>query len=98
MKELLTILIITVLISGCSKEKEPLLRQSEPFTSELKELKEYFNIPGLAVSIDQNGENIYREFFGVSDLENSTMVDSTTLFPIASITKVFFWDLGNEAC
>lgn len=89
MKELLKILILTVLISGCSEEKEPIDKQAEQFTSELIELKEYFKIPGLAVSIDKKGENIYREFFGVSDIENPTSLDATTLFPIASITKVF---------
>ncbi|GAB5472660.1 MAG: hypothetical protein Mars2KO_07590 [Maribacter sp.] len=89
MKNLLKILILTVLISGCSEEKEPIDKQAEQFTSELIELKEYFKIPGLAVSIDKKGENIYREFFGVSDIENPTSLDATTLFPIASITKVF---------
>lgn len=89
MKELLKILILTVLISGCSEEKEHIDKQAEQFTSELIELKEYFKIPGLAVSIDKKGENIYREFFGVSDIENPASLDATTLFPIASITKVF---------
>lgn len=89
MKNLLKILILTVLISGCSEEKEPIDKQAEQFTSELIELKKYFKIPGLAVSIDKKGENIYREFFGVSDIENPTSLDATTLFPIASITKVF---------
>lgn len=89
MKNLLKTLILTVLISGCSEEKEPIDKQAEQFTSELIELKEYFKIPGLAVSIDKKGENIYREFFGVSDIENPTSLDATTLFPIASITKVF---------
>ncbi|KXX69780.1 hypothetical protein AVL50_12890 [Flammeovirga sp. SJP92] len=63
--------------------------QTEKFTSELLELKEYFNIPGLAVSIEKEGETVYREYFGESDVENGTKLDSNTLFPIASITKVF---------
>ena len=89
MKKLIKILILAILILGCSEKKEPVNRQSKQFTSELIELKDYFKIPGLAVSIEKNGENIYREYFGAADLEKSINVGSTTLFPIASITKLF---------
>ena len=80
-------------IKNESEFEENLIRswieQAKQFTSELTELKDYFKIPGLAVSIEKNGENIYREYFGSADLEKSINVDSTILFPIASITKVF---------
>lgn len=89
MKTLIKILILTIFISGCSEKKEPVDRQAKQFTSELTELKDYFKIPGIAVSIEKNGENIYREYFGSADLEKSISVDSTILFPIASITKAF---------
>jgi CubicO group peptidase (beta-lactamase class C family) len=77
------------LISGCSEKKEPVDRLTKQFTSEIMELREYFKIPGLAVSIDKDGEIIYKDYFGFSDIVKSTELDSTTLFPIASITKVF---------
>lgn len=80
---------LLILFSSCADKEEKIDTQAEQFTSEILELKKYFKIPGLAVSIEKNGENIYREFFGVSDLENNTRLDSATLFPIASITKVF---------
>lgn len=83
------VFLFFIFFSSCSEKKEKLDKQPEQFTSELLELKEYFKIPGLAVSIEKNGDNIYREFFGVSNLETNIGVDSTTLFPIASITKVF---------
>ncbi len=80
---------LILLISGClSKNNEP-NDVSKNFTSELSQLKTLFKIPGLAVSIEQGGEIIYSKCFGFSDLENKTKVDSSTLFPIASITKVF---------
>ena len=82
-------MILTILISSCSHEKESIDKQAERFTSELLELKEFFKVPGLEVAVEKNGDNIYRNFFGVSNLETNTSVDSTTLFPIASITKVF---------
>lgn len=84
---LLTVLL--VLLFSCSEKKEQLDSSEEIFTSEMMELKEYFKIPGLAVSIDKNGENIYRRYFGESDRERSTKLDSAALFPIASLTKVF---------
>ncbi len=89
MKKLIKILIFAILISGCSEKKEPVDKPAKQFTSEIMELRDYFKISGLAVSIEKNGNNIYREYFGVSDVEYSINVDSTTLFPIASITKVF---------
>lgn len=78
-----------MLLSSCVEKKGRPDKQAERFTLELLQLKEYFKIPGLAVSIEKNGDTVYQEFFGVSDLERSANLDATTLFPIASITKVF---------
>jgi len=89
MKTVFKFIIIVLLLSSCSKKNDNPNAQKEKFTSELIELKEYFQIPGLAVSIEKNGENIYENYIGVSDVNKSTELDSITLFPIASITKVF---------
>ncbi|MDH7445981.1 serine hydrolase [Aquimarina sp. 2201CG14-23] len=90
MKQYLKIVVLLLIFfSSCAEKKNRIDKQAERFTSELLELKEYFKIPGLAVSIEENGDNVYQEFFGLSDIEMTTHVDSTTLFPIASITKVF---------
>ncbi|WP_298758289.1 serine hydrolase domain-containing protein [uncultured Psychroserpens sp.] len=89
MKLTLKFIILFLLISSCSKKEETQNKQSEKFTLELLELKEFFQIPGLAISIEKNGETIYRNYLGKSDIEKSNTLDSTTLFPIASITKVF---------
>ncbi|WP_378183832.1 hypothetical protein [Aquimarina sp. SS2-1] len=72
MKKLIEILILAILISGCSEKEESGDRQSKQFSSEIIELRDYFKIPGLAVSIDNDGEIIYRDYFGFSDIENST--------------------------
>jgi len=89
MKKRLKIICLSLLILSCSEKKKPVDQQAEQFTSEIIQLQDYFKIPGLAVSIEKNGETIYRDFFGVSDVESKTKVDAATLFPIASITKVF---------
>ncbi|OEK05964.1 hypothetical protein BFP71_07590 [Roseivirga misakiensis] len=66
-----------------------MVHENEVFTEELTELKAFFSIPGLSATIAQGDEVIYEEFFGYSDLQNKTAVDSQTAFPIASITKLF---------
>lgn len=89
MKFPLNVFFLLFLAYGCTEPKEETDLRADQFTTELSELKEFFQIPGLAVSIDQNGSNIYRDYLGVSDRAQNLAVDSTTLFPIASITKVF---------
>lgn len=85
----LKFIIILLLVSGCVKSDDDKHRNVEKFTSEILELKDYFQIPGLAISIEKDGNVIYKNYIGVSDLENQIKLDSTALFPIASITKVF---------
>ncbi|MEM7162628.1 MAG: serine hydrolase [Bacteroidota bacterium] len=84
---------ITVLIlfffSSCAEKEEKVDKQTEQFALEINELKDYFKIPGLAVSVERNGKSVYRDYLGESDMENGIPVDSNTLFPIASISKVF---------
>ncbi|MDY8135382.1 serine hydrolase domain-containing protein [Aquimarina sp. 2201CG5-10] len=91
MRSLFVFIISLVLFLSCSKEekKKQQFNPTEKFTSELIELKEYFQIPGLAISIEKSQKNIYQKYLGVSDIEKQVKLDSTVLFPIASITKVF---------
>ena len=89
MKPIFKFIILLLFVSSCSKKKDTQHKQTEKFTSELLELKEYFQIPGLAVSIEKDGSTIYQNYLGVSNLENEIKLDSTVLFPIASITKIF---------
>ncbi|MGV6832598.1 MAG: serine hydrolase domain-containing protein [bacterium] len=88
MKNYISIILLIILTSCTPKEAEKDV-SAEQFRQELLELKEYFSIPGLAVSIEKNGETSFKGYYGVSDAATATAVDSTTLFPIASITKVF---------
>ncbi|MEM1337408.1 MAG: serine hydrolase domain-containing protein [Bacteroidota bacterium] len=76
-------------MSCTTKNEVPQPAPKDLFTSELGKLKEYFKIPGLAVLVQQGDSTLYEDYFGYADRENQKMVDSTTQFPIASITKVF---------
>src|SRR5471030_494734 len=48
-----------------------------------------FQVPGIAVGIIKDGRLIYNKGFGVRSLANQKLVDSKTLFGIASNTKAF---------
>ena len=85
---LLSILVLFI-ISACSKQKNPESKIDEQFTIELNQLKDYFKIPGISALIEQDGQIIYENYFGLSDIESNTKTDAATVFPIASLTKVF---------
>lgn len=59
------------------------------FEKDIVALKEYFHIPGMSVLVQQEGKIIYENYLGQTDIENAISVDSTSIFPIASITKTF---------
>lgn len=89
MKPYLIIFLSVFFFSSCAEKEEKIEIAHEPFTSEITALKEFFQIPGLAVAIEQDGALIYENYLGVADMESVLKVDENTLFPIASITKVF---------
>ena len=51
-------------------------------------IKEW-NVPGLALGIVYKDQLIYAKGYGYRDLENKLSVQATTIFPIASNTKLF---------
>jgi CubicO group peptidase (beta-lactamase class C family) len=89
MKSVFIVIIFLLTTLSCSERSKSQHNQTEKFTTELLELKEYFQIPGLAISIEKDGNTIYKNYLGLSDIDKQIKLDSTALFPIASITKVF---------
>lgn len=55
-----------------------------------------WNIPGLALVIVHKDQIIYTKGYGFRDLENKLPVTETTLFPIASNTKLFTATLAAQ--
>jgi CubicO group peptidase (beta-lactamase class C family) len=47
------------------------------------------NAPGCAVGVLQNGQFVYRNAFGMADLEEHTPIAIASVFPVASISKQF---------
>lgn len=91
-KKLIFLLLILV---SCAEEKKQdnlgkdLKKPILTFDKELKQLKDYFQIPGMQVLVLQDNQVILERNLGYSDLNLKTPVDSSTLFPIASLTKIF---------
>ncbi|RDU25202.1 serine hydrolase domain-containing protein [Anaerosacchariphilus polymeriproducens] len=49
-----------------------------------------WNVPGVAVAVVKNGEELYKSGFVVSDVETQNPVDpDSTTFPAASVSKLF---------
>ena len=55
-----------------------------------------WNIPGLALVIVHKDQVIYSKGYGYRDLENKLPATETTLFPIASNTKLFTATLATQ--
>lgn len=51
---------------------------------------EYFEIPGASLAIIKNGQLIYHQVYGVSNIETREPVTTKTLFESGSITKSVF--------
>ena len=87
-KAFLIILASTILIS-CSNQEAAIEYSTQDFEEDIVALKSYFHIPGLAVLVKKDGNIIYENYLGNADIEGKRAVDSSTIFPIASITKTF---------
>ena len=70
--------------------------QTNPFQKSYPKIDRYidslmkdWNIPGMALGIVYKDQLIYAKGYGYRDLENKLPVDSKTIFPIGSNTKLF---------
>ncbi len=70
--------------------------QTNPFASKFPAIDKYidstmkeWNVPGLTMSIVYKDQLIYSKGYGFRDLEKNLPVETNTLFPIASNTKLF---------
>jgi CubicO group peptidase (beta-lactamase class C family) len=82
-------IVLFLLIVACTDVSQQQIEIQTQFSSELDALKEYFNIPGVAVTVMQNDNILYEDFKGFANVEDQMVLDATHVFPIASLTKVF---------
>lgn len=82
----ITLLLLTVI--GYS-QTNPFQKRFPLVDRYIDSLMKDWNIPGMAIGIVYKDQLIYGKGFGFRDLENKLPVQATTLFPIASNTKLF---------
>lgn len=62
---------------------------SEPFEDAVNKSMGRARVPGLAIAIVHNGEEVYANAFGMRNVDTQTLLESTDLFHWASVTKPF---------
>lgn len=86
---ILTLLLGFVIVSFSCGDDNKNIKRNKVFAEELNDLKNYFSIPGISAVISKNDEIIFEQYLGSASLDPSTKVDAATVFPIASITKLY---------
>lgn len=89
MKKLLTISLVLLNLFGFKTDNLAYQSNNNTFSKELHELKNLFHIPGMAVIVKNGNKTIFEDYMGLADVKNNISIDSTTVFPMASLTKIF---------
>jgi CubicO group peptidase (beta-lactamase class C family) len=80
------ILLLSINVFG---QQHPYAKKFPLIDRWIDSLMKEWNIPGLALGIVYKDQLIYGKGYGYRDLEKKLPVETTTLFPIASNTKLF---------
>lgn len=89
MKKIIITVFISLAICSCRTNQSLIKTRNNNFTKELTELKDFFHIPALSVIIKNGDRTIYENYLGYTDLNTKVLNDSSTTFPMASLTKIF---------
>ena len=90
-------LLAFMLISGILPAQTIDLKKKLPLVDRyIDSLVKDWNIPGLAIGIVQDDQLVYAKGFGYRDFARKLPVDTATLFPIASNTKLFTATIAAE--
>jgi len=92
-KILLVLLLLPLAVSAQNKGFEEKAAKIDTYVNAL--LSDW-NIPGLALVIVHKDQVIYSKGYGYRDLEKKLPATETTLFPIASNTKLFTATLATQ--
>ena len=83
----LLLMLIAYVASGA--QTNPFQKKFPLVDRYVDSLMKEWNVPGLALGIVYKDQLIYAKGYGYRDLENKLPVEPTTVFPIASNTKLF---------
>lgn len=76
-------------IFGCISNQAIAQTRNRNFATELTELKAFFHIPAISIIIKKGNKTIFEDYLGFSNLKTKAINDSLTIFPMASLTKIF---------
>ncbi|TDP88927.1 CubicO group peptidase (beta-lactamase class C family) [Halanaerobium saccharolyticum] len=89
---LVTIFLLLISSSSSAQSLEDLRSVESFFDGFLKSQIEEYKVPGVTISVVQDGEILFKKGYGYSDLENTQRVDAdNTLFRPGSVSKLFIW-------
>ena len=82
------------LVSLCLSASESLAQDvqalmAKQFEAPIKKILKGARVPGLAVAVVRNGEEVYAQAFGVKNIETKEPLTTDSLFHWASVTKPF---------
>lgn len=86
------LLVIAISFSGCSASPAPSNQQPTIESTVDETVKVYVlpsGVPGVTVDLAQNGNTIYAQGYGYSDVSTKQAAKPTDIFEIGSITKQF---------
>ncbi len=80
-------IIICLPISGSSQSFSP--ANTNVLDETIEKVIEELKIPGIAIAISQNGKTLYSKGYGYSVVEENIKANSSTIFRMASVSKLF---------
>jgi CubicO group peptidase (beta-lactamase class C family) len=87
MAKLKVLILLSLLTMGLSAQNP--IQHYDDITDSLYSLFNESGRPGCAVAVVKDGKVVYRECFGLADLEHQIPITSSTLFGLASVSKQF---------
>ena len=93
MKRILLILLFPLCVSAQSTDFSAKFKTIDAYANSLLQ---QWNIPGMAISVVYKDKIIYSKGYGYRNLEKQQPATETTIFPIASNTKLFTSTIASQ--
>ncbi|MEJ0056985.1 MAG: serine hydrolase domain-containing protein [Bacteroidota bacterium] len=87
MSKIRYLVLVWAMVNCTGSDQEEI--HNDAFSRELTILQDYFHVPGISVIIRQDGQTIYEEYYGFANAALGEPMDSLTMIPMASLTKIF---------
>lgn len=94
--EVINLLYFFVYPKGNKEEKEVFCMLKKRLDTYFEQLIEEKRIPGCGLIVRKKGTEIYHNCLGMADIEEGRKLDDTTVFRMASMTKLDHSSCHNE--